>query len=404
MTTYDLLFDDALSSLKKEGRYRVFANLERRVGEAPFAFYRNEGDIKKVTVWCSNDYLGMSHHPAVLHAMRECLEYNGAGAGGTRNISGNHHTLVQLEAELASLHKKDAALVFSSGYVANETALSALGNILKDGVIFSDSDNHASMIEGIRHSKAERHVFKHSDVDHLESLLKKTPISRPKLVAFESVYSMGGDIAPIADIIDLCKKYNALSYIDETHAVALYGTQGGGVVEALGLLDDVDCLQGGLGKGYGVVGGFITGRAKLIDVVRSYGAGFIFTTSIPPVIASGALASVRYLKESASERRLMMQQVQRTRAVFKRIGIETMCEESHIIPVLVGDSAQCKAVSDRLMDEFNIYIQPINYPTVPRGTERLRITPTPLHSDEMIEELGYALGKIFSELQVLKAA
>jgi 5-aminolevulinate synthase len=401
---YDTIFDTALSTLKQEGRYRVFANLERRVGEAPYAFYRNNGAIEKVTVWCSNDYLGMSHHPAVLHAMKDCLEYNGAGAGGTRNISGNHHTIVELEAELASLHKKDAGLVFSSGYVANETALSALGNILKDGVIFSDADNHASMIEGIRHSKAERHVFRHSDPEHLESLLKKTAINRPKLVAFESVYSMGGDIAPIADILELCKRYNALSYIDETHAVALYGTQGGGVVEALGLLDEVDCLQGGLGKGYGVVGGFITGHSKLIDVVRSYGAGFIFTTSIPPVIATGALASVRYLRESASERRLMMQQVQRTRAVLKRVGIPTMCEESHIIPVLVGDSALCKSISDRLLQEFRIYIQPINYPTVPRGSERLRITPTPLHADDMIEELGAALGQIFRELELLQAA
>ena len=401
---YDTIFDTALSTLKQEGRYRVFANLERRVGEAPYAFYRNNGAIEKVTVWCSNDYLGMSHHPAVLHAMKDCLEYNGAGAGGTRNISGNHHTIVELEAELASLHHKEAGLVFSSGYVANETALSALGNILKDGVIFSDADNHASMIEGIRHSKAERHVFRHSDPEHLESLLKKTAINRPKLVAFESVYSMGGDIAPIADILELCKRYNALSYIDETHAVALYGTQGGGVVEALGLLDEVDCLQGGLGKGYGVVGGFITGRSKLIDVVRSYGAGFIFTTSIPPVIATGALASVRYLRESASERRLMMQQVQRTRAVLKRVGIPTMCEESHIIPVFVGDSAQCKAISDRLLQEFRIYIQPINYPTVPRGSERLRITPTPLHADDMIEELGAALGQIFRELELLQAA
>ena len=401
---YDKLFDQSLLTLKNEGRYRVFADLERRVGEAPYAYFRNNGDVKKIIVWCSNDYLGMSHHPAVMHAMRDELEAHGAGAGGTRNISGNHHTIIELENSLAALHQKDAALVFSSGYVANQTALSALGNVLPNVIIFSDSDNHASMIEGIRHSKAERKVFNHSDLTHLESLLKSVDIDRPKLVAFESVYSMGGDIAPIDEIVTLAKKYNALTYIDETHAVALYGSNGGGVVEALGMLDELDCIQGGLGKGYGVVGGFVTGSKNLIDVVRSYGAGFIFTTTIPPVIARGALASIEYLKNSASERRLMMQQVDRTRAVLRAHKIKTMCEESHIIPVFVGDSRICKQISDRLLSEFNIYIQPINYPTVPRGTERLRITPTPLHSDEMIEELGSALQQIWQDLALPLAA
>ena len=401
---YDSLFDTAISALKKEGRYRVFADVERRVGEAPYAFFRSNGEIKKVTVWCSNDYLGMSHHPVVINAMRDELERHGAGAGGTRNISGNHHTIIELEASLAHLHQKEAALVFSSGYVANQTALSALGNVLPGVIIFSDGDNHASMIEGIRHSKAERKVFRHSDVEHLESLLKEADPSRPKLVAFESVYSMGGDIAPIAEIIAVSKKYNALTYIDETHAVALYGSNGGGVVEALGLLDEIDCLQGGLGKGYGVVGGFITGGAKLIDVVRSYGAGFIFTTTIPPVVARGALASVEYLKQSAAERRLFMQQVERTRTVLKKYGIPYMSEESHIIPIPVGDSRLCKQISDRLMSDFNIYIQPINYPTVPKGTERLRVTPTPLHSDEMIDHLAHSLDQIWQDVELKKAA
>jgi 5-aminolevulinate synthase len=406
---YEQIFDSALQNLQTEGRYRVFADLERRVGEAPYAFYRHHSkdsfgsnspvdQIKKVTVWCSNDYLGMSHHPVVLNAMKASLDFHGGGAGGTRNISGNHHSIVELERELASLHNKESGLVFSSGYVANQTALQTLGTVLKDCVFVSDQDNHASMIEGIRHSRAEKVVFKHSDVDHLEYQLKKIDPNRPKIVAFESVYSMGGDIAPIIEMIEVIKKYDALSFIDETHAVGLYGTNGSGIVEALGVLDQIDCIQGGLGKGYGVVGGFITGSRNLIDTVRSYGAGFIFTTTIPPVIAQGALASIRHLKTSAVERRAMMQRVSHVRSVLKKYNIPTMCEEAHIIPVLVGDSKKCKAVSDRLMEEFDIYIQPINYPTVPRGTERLRITPTPLHSDEMSEHLARSLRKIFDEM------
>jgi 5-aminolevulinate synthase len=400
---YDVLFSQAIGKLKEEGRYRVFANLERRVGQAPYAFYKNKvadntGNIKevtkKVTVWCSNDYLGMSHHPAVLHAMKDSLDLNGGGAGGTRNISGNHSTIIELEQELASIHNKESALVFSSGYVANQTTLQTLGTLIKDCVFFSDEDNHASMIEGIRHSRAEKHVFKHSDPEHLEYLLKQHDINRPKIVAFESVYSMGGDIAPIAEIVEVSKKYNALTFIDETHAVGLYGTNGAGIVQSMGMLDELDCIQGGLGKGYGVVGGFVTGSANLIDAVRSYGAGFIFTTTIPPVVACGALASVRHLKESSSERRAMMQQVRMVRDVLKKYSIQTMCDEAHIIPVLIGDSAKCKKVSDTLLKDHDIYIQPINYPTVPKGTERLRITPTPLHNEEMAEHLGKSLSRV----------
>lgn len=401
---YKAQFQNALNALKNEGRYRVFADLERRVGEAPYAYYRSEKGMKRVAVWCSNDYLGMCHHPAVLNAMKEVLEAHGAGAGGTRNISGTHHTIVELEAELADLHHKEAGLCFSSGYVANEAALCTLGRVLKDAIIYSDEDNHASMIEGIIHSKAEKHVFKHSDPEHLESLIAKADPNRPKIVAFESVYSMGGDIGPIIELIDVCKRYGALSYIDETHAAGLYGPRGGGVVEALGLLDEVDCLQGGLGKGFGVVGGFITGSKELIDTVRSYGAGFIFTTTMPPVVAAGALASIRYLKESSNERRAMMGSVAHTRELLKQYNIPMLSEESHIIPVMVGDSKRCKQVSDILLDEYNIYIQPINYPTVPRGTERLRITPTPVHTKAMAEHLAFSLNEIFSSLELKRAA
>lgn len=397
------MFKQATDNLKNEGRYRVFADLERRVGEAPFAYHRTKDGIKKVTVWCSNDYLGMCHHPAVLASMKHALETHGAGAGGTRNISGNHHTIIELEAELADLHRKEAGLCFSSGYVANQAALCTLGSNLKDAIIFSDADNHASMIEGIRHSRAERHVFLHSDPEHLESLLKQADPNRPKIVAFESVYSMGGDIAPIDDLISVCKRHNALTYIDETHAVGLYGPHGGGIVEALGLLDEVDCLQGGLGKGFGVVGGFITGSKELIDFVRSFGAGFIFTTTMPPVVAAGGLASIRHLKSSASERRTMQRNVDFTRSILDSFNIPMISAESHIIPVMIGDSKICKQVSDTLLSTYDIYIQPINYPTVPKGTERLRITPNPSHTIEMAQELGKALNEIFADLKLKRS-
>ncbi len=401
---YETLFKGAIDSLKKEGRYRVFADLERRVGESPHAYFRGPNGTKKVTVWCSNDYLGMSHNPVVVDAMKQELDDHGAGAGGTRNISGNHHTIVELEAELAALHQKDSALVFSSGYVANQTALCTLGSVFPNAVILSDADNHASMIEGIRHSRAEKHVFNHSDVEHLDSILKTIDKKRPKIVAFESVYSMNGDIAPLEEMIAVIKKHGALSYIDETHAVGLYGAHGGGVVEKRGLLDSVDCLQGGLGKGYGVVGGFITGSRHLIDVVRSYGAGFIFTTTMPPVVAAGALASIRYLKAHDRERKEMMERVASVRAALLKATLPILETDSHIIPLMVGDSVKCKRISDILMERFDIYIQPINFPTVPRGTERLRITPSPKHTDAMTQHLVESLNEIWSELEMKKAA
>lgn len=397
---YKNIFETAIDALKSEGRYRVFANIERRVGEAPYAYLREGDRVKKIIVWCSNDYLGMSHSPVVREMMQSVLTGSGAGAGGTRNISGTHNWVVALENELASLHKKEAALVFSSGYVANQTALSALGNVIPEVVYLSDSENHASMIEGIRHSKAEKLVFRHNDLEHLSALLEKMPLDRPKIVAFESIYSMSGSIGPVREIAAIARKYNALTYIDETHAVGLYGPQGGGVVEKLGLLDEIDCLQGGLGKGFGVVGGFVTGSASLIDVVRSYGAGFIFTTTMPPSIAAGALASVRYLRESSKERASLFEKAKILRKSLTEAGIPFLNGESHIVPVVVGDSRLCKRVSDLLKDQFNIYIQPINYPTVPRGTERLRVTVTPFHTLDMISDLTKALSAIWEELEL----
>jgi 5-aminolevulinate synthase len=346
----------------------------------------------------------MGQHPAVLQAMHEALETFGAGAGGTRNISGNHRLIVALEHELADLHEKEAGLVFSSGYVANETALSTLGQLLPNVMILSDSHNHASMIEGIKHSRADKRVFRHNDLEDLEAQLRAIDPCRPKLIAFESLYSMDGDFAPLREIVYLAKKYNALTFVDETHGVALYGARGGGVVEREGLLSEVDIIQGGLGKGFGVVGGFITGSREIIDVVRSYGAGFIFTTAIPPTVAAGALASIRHLKASQVERAQLFERVEKVRGRLLAANLPVKHTHSQILPLMVGDSALCQRTSDMLLDDYDIYIQPINYPTVPRGTERLRITPSPLHTDAMTEHLADSLVSIWAQLQLQAAA
>lgn len=399
---YRTFFNARIDDLRSEGRYRVFADLERFVGSFPQAQFRETptSPPRPVTVWCSNDYLGMGQHPAVIRAMREAIDQFGSGAGGTRNISGTHHLHVLLEQELASLHRKERALVFSSGYLANETGLATLGAVLPGCVIISDECNHASMIQGIRNSRAEKRIFRHNDVQHLESILRELPSECPKIIAFESVHSMDGDISPIAAICDLAERYGALTYLDETHAVGLYGAQGGGVAERDGLLDRISIIEGGLGKAYGVVGGFLTGSNEIIDVIRSYGSGFIFTTSLPPVIAAGALASVRHLRHSSEERDEMHERVAQVRELLAEIGVPVLPAVSHIIPLMVGDSVLCKRLTDILLSEHDIYLQPINYPTVPRRTERVRITPTPLHSEGMVTELVEAIDEAWRRLEL----
>ena len=400
---YDSFFSDALDHLRAEGNYRVFADLNRRAGSFPNAHNHGAAGPETITVWCSNDYLGMGQHPDVLAAMHEALDACGAGAGGTRNISGTNHYHVALEAELADLHGKDAALLFTSGYVSNWTSLSTLAGKMPGCIVFSDAMNHASMIEGIRHSKAERRIFRHNDVAHLEELLKAAPANAPKIVAFESVYSMDGDIAPIAEICDVAERYGAMTYLDEVHAVGLYGPRGGGIAEARGLMDRLTVIEGTLGKAYGVVGGYITGSAPLIDFVRSFASGFIFTTALPPSVAAGALASVRHLKASAAERDAHQAVVAKVRARLEATGIPTLDNPSHIVPVMVKDPVKCKWISDWLLANHGIYVQPINYPTVPKGTERLRITPSPVHSDADIDKLVSALSEIWSQCALARA-
>ncbi|NDV98022.1 5-aminolevulinate synthase [Salipiger sp. PrR002] len=397
---YEALFRDQLTRLKEDGNYRHFAELERHSGDFPAATHHGEG--REVTVWCSNDYLGMGQHPKVLAAMHGALDACGAGAGGTRNISGTTHEHVLLEAELADLHGTDAALLFTSGYVSNWAALGTLGARIPGLVILSDALNHASMIEGIRHSKAQRIIWNHNDLEDLERHLAALPLEQPKLIAFESVYSMDGDIAPIAEICDLAERYNAMTYLDEVHAVGLYGPRGGGVAEREGLMHRIDVIQGTLGKAYGVMGGYIAASAATCDFIRSFASGFIFTTALPPAVAAGARAAVAHLKTSTAEREAQRAAVAQVRAALDRIGIPHLQNPSHIIPVMVGCPQKCRYISDRLLQEHGIYIQPINYPTVPRGTERLRITPSPVHDAAQIAHLTEALEALWTECQLAR--
>jgi 5-aminolevulinate synthase len=399
----DNFFAAELDQLRSEGRYRVFADLERKAGNFPKANYHNGSDLNEITVWCSNDYLGMGQNPKVIAAMHDALDKYGAGAGGTRNISGTSHEHVLLEKEIADLHGKESALLFTSGYVSNWAALSTLAGGIPNCVVLSDSGNHASMIEGIRHSRAERRIFKHNNLQDLERHLKEIPASRPKLIAFESVYSMDGDIGHIKAICDLADQYGAMTYLDEVHAVGLYGPRGGGVAEREGLMDRITVIQGTLGKAFGVVGGYIAASTQLCDFVRSFASGFIFTTALPPATAAGARAAIQHLKTSDMERMRQRRAVTKVRTALKSIGIPLMDNDSHIVPVMVGNPVKCKWISDTLIERYGIYLQPINYPTVPRGTERLRITPSPYHTDKDIEKLVHALSELWSQCALNRA-
>jgi 5-aminolevulinate synthase len=398
--SYKSHFEDALGAIRQEGRYRVFADLKRIRGQFPKATYTGPNGEHEVTVWCSNDYLGQGQNPVVIEAMHQAIDKAGAGSGGTRNISGTTHYHVELEAELADLHGKEAALLFTSGYVSNEATLETLQKILPGLVIFSDAMNHASMIAGIRHGGGPRHIFRHNDLAHLEELLQAADPTAPKLIAFESVYSMDGDIADLKGLAALAKRYNAMTYLDEVHAVGMYGKRGGGVAERDGVMDQIDIIEGTLGKAFGVMGGYIAADAVIIDAIRSFAHGFIFTTSLPPVLAAGGLASVRWLKQHDEVRQKHQERAATLKRRFIEAGLPVMPSVSHIVPVLVGDAVHCKLISDMLLNEHGIYVQPINYPTVPKGTERLRFTPTPFHDDQMFDHLVAVMDKLWAHCNV----
>ena len=400
---FDALFQSQIDALKADGNYRYFAELERKCGKFPHAASHHDGEVRDVTVWCSNDYLGMGQNPLVIDAMCEAVKRTGTGAGGTRNISGTNHDHLLLENELADLHGKEAALLFTSGYVSNWAALSTLGSRLEGCVILSDSGNHASMIEGIRHSRAQKLIWNHNDVADLEAKLAALPANVPKIVAFESVYSMDGDIAPIREIVEVAEKYGAMTYLDEVHAVGLYGPRGAGIAEQENLMDRITLIEGTLGKAYGVVGGYITGSVALCDFIRSFASGFIFTTALPPAVAAAARVSIEHLKTSQMERMRHQAQVAKLRAGLDRAGIPHLDNQSHIIPVMIKDPVKTKMLADHLMAEWGIYVQPINYPTVPKGTERLRFTPSPLHTDADIDHLVNALKSLWKQCAIAHA-
>lgn len=401
---YQAFFKQKLKTIKEEGRYRIFADLDRCAKDFPYAFYYNEGKPRRVVVWCANDYLAMGQHEKVLNAMTQTINRVGAGAGGTRNISGTNHYHVLLEQCLADLHDKEAALIFSSGYVSNEASIGALAAHLPDCIVFSDAHNHASIIQGIRNSQAHKEIFRHNDHTHLRTLLSQYPKDRAKIIVFESVYSMDGDVAPIEAFCDLADEFNALTFIDEVHAVGMYGHKGGGIAQRDNQSHRINIIEGTLGKAFGVVGGYIASSPDLVDFIRSFASGFIFTTSMPPAVAAGALASIQHLKKSATERQRHQETVAKVKKRLTQAGIPFMPTPTHIIPIMVRDAHLCKLASDRLLKEHNIYVQPINYPTVPRGTERLRITPSPVHTDGMIDDLIDALKSVWDHLYIKYAA
>ena len=398
--TFDYLaqFEAALAALKDERRYRVFAELERQVGRFPYAVWRSPAGPREVAVWCSNDYLGMGQHPKVVEAMCAAARSLGAGAGGTRNISGTNRAIVALEDELSDLHGKEAALVFTSGYVSNHTGIATIARLLPNCLILSDALNHNSMIEGVRAAGCDKAIWRHNDISHLEDLLARAGRERPKLIVFESVYSMDGDVAPIAEICDLAERYNAMTYIDEVHAVGMYGPRGAGIAEREGLMSRIDVIEGTLAKAYGTLGGYIAGKQAVIDAVRSHAPGFIFTTALPPAVAAAATASIAHLKTSQNERAAQQAAVAATKAALTAAGLPVLPTDTHIVPVMVGDAELCKAASDRLLEQHGIYIQPINYPTVPRGAERLRITPGPHHDAGLVARLAEAMTAVWREL------
>jgi 5-aminolevulinate synthase len=395
---YDVFFSDALAKLRDERRYRVFADLERMAGRFPHALWHSPTGPREVVIWCSNDYLGMGQHPKVLGALIETATRVGTGSGGTRNIAGTNHPLVELERELADLHRKEAALVFTSGYVSNETGIATIARLIPNCLILSDAYNHNSMIEGVRRSGSDKKIWRHNDVAHLEQLLIEAGPNRPKLVVMESLYSMDGDVAPIARICEVAKRHGALTYLDEVHAVGMYGSHGGGIAEREGVMDQIDVIEGTLAKAFGCLGGYIAAKAQLIDAVRSYAPGFIFTTALPPAICAAAAAAIRHLKSSNWERERHQERAGRVKSVLSHAGLPVMPSDTHIVPLMVGDAEKCKAACDLLLYEHGIYIQPINYPTVPRGTERLRITPSPFHEDALIEMLAEALVDVWQRL------